>query len=217
MTDTPLQRFHTALVEALRERSPADLARPFTVAEIYQDLVPYRTHRDRLGVEMNGDYEHLLLRLLAGEEGYLHLESEAALREIREELDALDPNTGLYREFAAVDVRLAPERIPEAAGPEEASDELGGGASGAEPSEETPGDPSGASPTPPVSGERVSTVALGDFDGMEGETAEEDEDPAAGAPMAGLESLARDYPEAPEHATRTPTEPPPGVSISAGK
>jgi len=106
--DTLLPRFFHALVEALRERSPSDLERPFTVAEIYQDLVPYRTHRDLLGVEMNGDYEHALLRLLAGEGGYLRLESEHALRDIREELEEKAPNTTVYRDYAAVDVRVDP-------------------------------------------------------------------------------------------------------------
>jgi hypothetical protein len=126
MTDDTLRRFYGALVEALRERGPADLERPFTVAEIYQDLVPYRTHRDALGVEMNGDYEHALLRLLAGEGGYLRIESELAQREIRQELDEVDPNTALYRDFAAVDVRLEPDAIPEF------DDDLPGGAKDAE-------------------------------------------------------------------------------------
>lgn len=108
MTDDTLPRFYQALVEALRERSPADLERPFTVAEIYQDLVPYRTHRDDLGFEMNADYEHALLRLLAGEGGFLRLESEHALRDIRAELEEKDPNTTVYRDYAAVDVRIDP-------------------------------------------------------------------------------------------------------------
>lgn len=116
MSETILARFHGALVEALRQRDSEHLSRPFTVAEIYQDLVPYGAYRDVLGVEMNGDYEHALLRLLAGEGDFLELESEHALREIREELESVNPNTGLYREFAAVDVRLNPTHIP--AGPE---------------------------------------------------------------------------------------------------
>jgi len=120
MTDDTLQRFFSALVEALRERSPADISGPFTVAEIYQDLVPYRTHRDRLAVEMNGDYEHALLRLLAGQGGYLHLESEHALAEIRDELDGLNPNTSVYRDFAAVDVRIVAEMVPDLTEPVEA-------------------------------------------------------------------------------------------------
>jgi hypothetical protein len=107
-TKTVLARFHAALLEEILARRPEYLHAPFTVAEIYQNLVPYGTHRDRIGVEMNGDYEDALLRLLAGEGGYLFLESAPALRALREELASSNPNTGLYREYAAVDVRLNP-------------------------------------------------------------------------------------------------------------
>jgi len=107
-TNEVLGRFHQTLVDEIKRRRPEYLAEPFTVAEIYQNLIPYGTHRDRLGVEMNGDYEDALLRILAGEGGYLILESEPALRVLRQELDSPNPNTGLYREYAAVDVRLAP-------------------------------------------------------------------------------------------------------------
>jgi hypothetical protein len=107
-----LARFHRALVDEIARNRPAYLREPFTVAEIYQNLVPYRTHRDRIGVEMNGDYEDALLRLLAGEGEFLLLESEHARNEITEELSSPNPNTGLYREFAAVDVRLNPMRLP---------------------------------------------------------------------------------------------------------
>jgi hypothetical protein len=101
-----LERFHRALIEEIQTQRPEYLTGPFTVAEIYQNLVPYGSHRDRIGVDMNGDYEDALLRLLAGEGGYLVLESEPALRDLRAELDTPNPNTGLYREYAAVDVRL---------------------------------------------------------------------------------------------------------------
>jgi hypothetical protein len=101
-----LERFHRALIEEIQTQRPEYLTGPFTVAEIYQNLVPYGSHRDRIGVEMNGDYEDALLRLLAGEGGYLVLESEPALRDLRAELETANPNTGLYREYAAVDVRL---------------------------------------------------------------------------------------------------------------
>jgi hypothetical protein len=110
--DDVVGRFHETLVAEIRERRPEYLHGPFTVAEIYQNLVPYGSHRDVLGVEMNGDYEDALLRLLAGEGGYVILESGPALRALREELESSNPNTGLYREFAAVDVRLEPARLP---------------------------------------------------------------------------------------------------------
>jgi Double zinc ribbon len=106
-----LERFHRALVEEISAQHPEYLDGPFTVAEIYQNLVPYGTHRDRIGVDMNGDYEDALLRMLAGEGEYLLMESEHALRDLRQELRSANPNTGLYREFAAVDVRLNPARV----------------------------------------------------------------------------------------------------------
>ena len=107
-----VERFHRVLVEEIRQGSPGYLRDSFTVAEIYQSLIPYRTHRDRLGVEINGDYEDTLLRLLSGEGEYLILESEPARTRIRRELEAQSPNTGIYREFAAVGVRLNPIQIP---------------------------------------------------------------------------------------------------------
>ena len=116
-TPDSLERFHRALVEEILRTRPLYLSEPFTVAEIYQNLVPYRTHRDRIGVEMNGDYEDVLLRLLAGEGEYLLLESDHARREIKDELGSPNPNTGLYREYAAADVRLNPIRMPRDFGP----------------------------------------------------------------------------------------------------
>ena len=109
-----LRRFHRALVREIQASNPEHLGAPFSVAEIYQNLVPYRTHRDEIGVEMNADYEHALLRLLAGEDDFLTIESRTARQEIREELESPNPNTGLYRDFAAADVRLNPEKIDEA-------------------------------------------------------------------------------------------------------
>jgi len=109
-----VDRFFSTLVEEIREQEPSYLDAPFTVAEIYQTLVPYRTHRDRIGAELNGDYEDALLRLLAGEKDYLELESDTARERIRLELRSSNPNTGLYREYAAVGVRLNPEKLPEA-------------------------------------------------------------------------------------------------------
>lgn len=106
------ERLFQVLVEEIRSRRPQYLREPFTVAEIYQDLVPYRSHRDRIGAAMNGDYEHALLRLLSGEDGYLFLESDPARRRLVAELDSSNPNTGIFREYAALDVRLNPALIP---------------------------------------------------------------------------------------------------------
>ena len=107
-----VERFHQVLVESIHQGAPAYLTDPFTVADIYQSLVPYRSHRDRLGVAMNGDYEDTLLRLLAGEGEFLILESDVARKRIGEEIESSNPNTGIYREFAAAEVRLNPNELP---------------------------------------------------------------------------------------------------------
>ena len=109
----PVSRFHQVLVDEIKKQRPDYLRRPFTVAEIYQILVPYRSHRDTLGVEMNGDYEDALLRLLAGAGDLVHLESDDARNRILKELQSKNPNTGLFREFAASEVRLNSEQLPE--------------------------------------------------------------------------------------------------------
>ena len=122
-TSDILSRFHQVLLREISESRPEYLTQPFTVAEIYQNLVPYQSHRDLIGVEMNGDYEDALLRLLAGEGDYLLLDSEVARREIREELEGPNPNTGLFRDFAAADVRLNPDHILTGAGEARGEDE----------------------------------------------------------------------------------------------
>lgn len=106
-----VERLYETLVDEVRRTRPELLQESFTVAEIYQNLVPYRTHRERVGAEMNGDYEHALLRLLAGEGGYVTLESDVARSRLEEELNSIHPDTGVYRNFAACEVRLRPERL----------------------------------------------------------------------------------------------------------
>ena len=106
MTAT-LENLHRYLAEAINLRGPGAGDRPVTVAEIYQNLVPYREVRERLGIESTGEYEHALLRLLAGEFGLARLEPANARDEVRAALESADPNLGIYRKFAACDVWIA--------------------------------------------------------------------------------------------------------------
>jgi hypothetical protein len=103
-----LDEIHVSLAAALQRNRPNDpFDAPVTVAEIYQDLVPYRAVRTQLGFDMNADYEHTLLRLLAGEGGLARLEPAEAREELRAELESANPNVGLFRKFAACDVWVA--------------------------------------------------------------------------------------------------------------
>lgn len=118
MSDEVVTRLYRALVRELRGRGHPH-SRPVTVAQIYETLVPYSAVRSTIGVELNADYEHALLRLLSGERELVRLEPESAREELRREVNTPYPFVGLYRKFSASDVWVAmPETgAPAPAGP----------------------------------------------------------------------------------------------------
>ncbi|MDF1501658.1 zinc ribbon domain-containing protein [Roseisolibacter sp. H3M3-2] len=66
-----LDRLYRHLVETLRGEAPHLLRQRFTVGDLSQQLVPYRLHRRALGFDTIQQYDRALLRLAAGERGYL--------------------------------------------------------------------------------------------------------------------------------------------------
>lgn len=100
------RRLHGLLIEAMRASDGHRMDEPVTVAEIYQDLVPYRAVRDELGLDLNADYEYAVLRLLAGDDGALRIEPEEARDRLTAELESPHPDVGIFREFAACDVQV---------------------------------------------------------------------------------------------------------------
>jgi hypothetical protein len=109
VTDAVVGRLHDVLVEALRERADSGGEdRPLTVGELYEELAPYRAVRARLDVELLADYEHALLRLLAGERGLLRVEPIHARAAIRREAESDYPAVGLFRKYAAARVEVEP-------------------------------------------------------------------------------------------------------------
>jgi hypothetical protein len=101
-------RLYERLAEALQRTRPAGFDAPVSVAEIYQELVPYRAVRSEVGFGMNADYEHVLLRLLAGEAELVRLEPDTAREEILRELRSANPNVSVYRAYAGCDVWVRP-------------------------------------------------------------------------------------------------------------
>lgn len=106
-----LDRLFQRLVEVLHERGPEKLSQPIQVAELYQELVPYRTNRTALRVETHEDYEMALLRLLAGERDYARVEPPEVQEALRRELGNPYTRTGAFREFAAAQVYLDPRSV----------------------------------------------------------------------------------------------------------
>lgn len=135
MNDEVVTRLYRCLAEELRRRGHSD-DRPVKVSQLYQELVPYRAVRSTLGVELNADYEHALLRLLAGERGLLRLEPDEARDELRREVEAPYPFVGMFRKFAASDVWVSMQAAPGA--------DSGAGADGDADAEEARGMKDGA-------------------------------------------------------------------------
>lgn len=105
-----LDRLFRRLVDNIRAGYPEYLSRPFEVAELYQTLIPYRLNRRELGVETNQEYELLLMRLLAGERGYVS--ADAALQDaMRKELASSHPDTASFRGFTTARAALTVEAV----------------------------------------------------------------------------------------------------------
>lgn len=102
-----LDRMFRRLVQNIRNGYPEYLTHPFEVSELYQNLIPYRHNRREMGLETNEDYEVALCRLLTGERGYLGVDESLAAT-VRRELATSNPNTAIFREFAASRVAITP-------------------------------------------------------------------------------------------------------------
>jgi len=104
-----LDRLFDQLVRALARRGPERLQQPVQVAELYQELVPYRQFRTVLRFDTHQDYEMAILRLLAGEREYATVEPAEAQQALITEARAAYPEPGIIRDFAAARVHLDPE------------------------------------------------------------------------------------------------------------
>lgn len=101
-----LDRLYARLARELgREPGGSGVAR-ITVGDVYQRLVPYRAVRGDMGIMELAQYEDALLRLLAGERGYLRVEDDEARLELQRELASSNPILGVYRDYAAAPLTL---------------------------------------------------------------------------------------------------------------
>lgn len=111
-----LDRMFAVLVRNLRARQPASLTAPISVADLHQQILPYRHYRRELGIESNQEYELALMELLSGARGYLDVDER--LRDgLGKELQASSPEPSRVRDYADAQVSINPDalrRIPEA-------------------------------------------------------------------------------------------------------
>ncbi len=106
-----LDRLFHHLVDHLVRTTPDRLHKPFQVSELYQRLVPYRTHKRELGFESIEDYEMAVLRLLAGEREYARVEPPDVQEALAAEAKQVNPDPGAFREFAAASVVFNREAV----------------------------------------------------------------------------------------------------------
>jgi hypothetical protein len=135
-----LDRLYRKLLDVRGRTSPGGDGQAITIAEVYQQLVPYRLVRGELGFSELKEYEHALLRLFAGERGYVRVRVAKVADEFRRELRSPNPILGIYRDYAAAEVDLAdpaaaalPRPAPDAADRDTHHDPAASGAAGTPP------------------------------------------------------------------------------------
>jgi hypothetical protein len=100
-----LDRLHRRLVHNIRATRPEYLKIPFSVRELYEQIVPYRHNRRELAIETNDDYETAVARLLSGERGYVI--ADPALQEsLQRELASPTGDPGIFKEHADASLTL---------------------------------------------------------------------------------------------------------------
>ncbi|MDH5643964.1 MAG: zinc ribbon domain-containing protein [Gemmatimonadota bacterium] len=101
-----VELFFRQLVSVLSESSPERLNAPIQISEIYQSVLPYRHYRSALGIDTMDDYDMVLLKLLAGEGGFVTIDPPEVQTTLQEESSSVNPNPGAFRDFAAANIYL---------------------------------------------------------------------------------------------------------------
>ena len=113
-----LERFFRRLVDNLIAIDPARLHRPVELIDIAQTVVPYRTNRRALELESNEDYDMVLLRLCAGEGGFIRTEPPEVQGAFAAQASSLNPDLSVLRDLGSTQLVLATEQLAYALGPE---------------------------------------------------------------------------------------------------
>lgn len=110
-----LDRLYQRLAQTVRESFPHLAGRQFALGDVAHHLIPYRHHRRELGLESIQAYERALMRLAAGERGYLV--ADPPIRDaFRAALAEREPDPALLRTYADAMVTLAPEPLVDLTG-----------------------------------------------------------------------------------------------------
>lgn len=111
---TDLERFFRHLARTVAATDPSRLRRPIPLAELHQSIVPYRRHRRALGLASSEDYEMVLLRLCAGEDGLARVEPEEAGERFAREVASPHPELDVLHQQGEVTLTLARDAVARA-------------------------------------------------------------------------------------------------------
>lgn len=111
---TEVERFFKQIVRNLAATDPDGLHRPLPLVEIRDHVVPYRTNRRALDLESSEDYELILMRLCAGEGGFVRTEPDDVRAEFEAELRSPNPDLGLVHRHGNAVVSLETRSVARA-------------------------------------------------------------------------------------------------------
>jgi hypothetical protein len=100
-----LTRFARRLVEQLTA-SKEGVNRAVPIGLIREKILPYRTHRRALMLESVEDYETVLLRLVAGERGFVRTQPAGAAKRCQDELAGANPDLGVLDQLADSTIQI---------------------------------------------------------------------------------------------------------------
>ncbi|MBA2628253.1 MAG: zinc ribbon domain-containing protein [Gemmatimonadales bacterium] len=113
-----LERFFVQLVQALNASDPARLRQPIGLEDIMRTVLPYRAYRRALQLDSSEDYELVLMRLCAGEGGYLRTDPPEALARFQAEVARPHADLAVIDDDEGVTVTLVAERVAQALAPQ---------------------------------------------------------------------------------------------------
>jgi hypothetical protein len=106
-----IRRLFSLIVHNIAAIDASRLYSPVTLGELMQRIVPYRSSRRHLDVVTSEEYELLILRLAAGEEGLARLEPPETLARFRKELGGVHPDLHILLFDEAATLTLSREAV----------------------------------------------------------------------------------------------------------
>lgn len=115
---TDLERFFVQLVRNLAADDRTRLGKPLLLVDIRNSILPYRANRRALQLESSEDYEAVLLRLCAGEGGFVRTGPDEVRDQFMQELESPNPDLTIVQQHENAVVHLDAKAVAKALDPQ---------------------------------------------------------------------------------------------------